>query len=52
MRAMKGEREDRNVIDGFRLDERSGNAVRDAVEVRLQLFGELDEAASQDPRRL
>ena len=44
-RAVKREREDRHVVNGLGLDERRGNAVRDAVEVLLQLLVQLHEAA-------
>jgi hypothetical protein len=42
-RAVEGEGEDRHVVDRAGLDERRGDAERDAVEVRLQLLVEADE---------
>ena len=44
-RAVERQRQDRHVVDGLGLDEREGDAVRDAVEVRLQLLVELHQAA-------
>ena len=43
-RAVERERQNRHVVNGPRLDERRRNAVRDFVEVRLQLLIQLDEA--------
>ena len=44
-RAVKRERENRHVVNGLGLDERRGNAVRNAVEVLLQLLVQLHDAA-------
>ena len=44
-RTVKRQRQDRHVINRPRLDERHGNAVRDAVEVLLHFLVQLHQAA-------
>ena len=42
--AVKRQCQNRHVVDGFGFDERRRNAMRDAVEVRLQLLVQLHQA--------
>ena len=46
-RAVQCQGKDRNVVDRPRLDQRHGHAVRDAVEIGLQLLVEFDDAVPQ-----